>query len=108
MQRDKIAQKSGKTQAAGSFTVDMSTIPNWSYHQVQVDIDGGAAVSAGTLNIDARTPGAENYVNMGSIDMTGASLIAVLKDVCCDSLKFRPVAFDSDRSFSVTVYSRRQ
>ena len=108
MQRDKIVQKSGRTQAAGVFTVDMATILNWSYHQVQVDVDGNAVPAAGTLYIDARTPGANYYVNVGSIDMTGASLIAVIKDVCCDTLWFRPVLFDSGKIFAVTVFSRRQ
>lgn len=106
MKRDLVTTYSSKTQANGRITVDVSAYRSWEYHQFQVEINAETTPSAGTLYIDGRTPGASEYQNIGTIDMTGTYLVAVSSGVCFDSIRIRPVSFDSDKSYNLIIYSK--
>lgn len=106
MKRDLVTTYSDKTQADGRFTVDVSAYRLWEYHQFQVEIEAETTPSAGTLYIDGRTPGAAEYQNIGTIDMTGTELIAVSSGVCFDSIRIRPISFDADKSYNLIIFSK--
>jgi hypothetical protein len=95
---------SGRTQADGPCIVDLSAVQGWAFHQVQVEV--GKTPTAGDLLVLGRTPGANTDKLIGTIDMTGSDLTAVVSGVCFDRIVLNPVLFDSDKTFNVVVYSR--
>jgi len=71
-------------------------------HQIQVKVS--AEPTAGTLGVQIRTPGTDEYWQIGSIDLTDPTNRIVQYVGNADSVRFVPASLDSDKTYSVFGY----
>ena len=92
---------SNKSQGDGAQVLDLSGYERSRTHQVQVDLS--ATPDAGTLDVSIRTPGAEGYISLGTINLVSGPL-SVDFEAYCDSVKFTPANFDAGKTYTVTLF----
>jgi len=93
----------GKTQSDDAFDVDLGIADRFCYHQIQVEVS--ATPSAGSLNVSICSPGATNFVSLGTIDMTGLELVKTFGPCFVGKMRFTPVSFDTGKTYNVIVSS---
>ena len=91
-----------KTQANGAQTFDLTGYERADKHQIQLDVS--ATPSAGTMSVAIRTPGASDYVTLGTIDMVNGPLAAQWVGYA-DSIKLTPASFDADKTYSAYIFT---
>jgi len=91
----------GKDQADGAQTISLAGYERVRVHQVQVDLS--ATPAAGTLDVSIRTPGASDYVSLGTIDLVDGPL-AVVFEGYCDSIRLTPASLADDVTYNAYVF----
>lgn len=96
-----------KTQADGAQVLGNKGFEYLPHHQVQVEVS--AQPSTGTLAVEYKTPGATEYVAASGspIDLMALNKAAAfrLDNVFIEAIRFTPVSFDADKTYSVIVAS---
>lgn len=98
----KTFKVTAKTQADGAQVVSLAGSERAYHHQVQVDVSSVPA--AGTMDVAIRTPGAAEYVSLGTINLV-AGPRAVMFDGYADSIRLTPASFDTGKSYSAFIFS---
>lgn len=93
----------GKAQNDGAFDIDLEIADRFCHHQIQVELS--ATPSAGSLDIAMRSPGAADFVSLGTIDMTGTDLIQTFGPCFVGRFRFTPADFDAGKTYNVIVSS---
>lgn len=96
----------GKKQSDGAFTILLGSKDKACRHQIQVEVS--ATPSAGTLAVEVRSPGAEDFVPLANntFDLTGTELVKVISDYAfIAEIRFTPTSFDADKTYNVIVTS---
>ena len=100
---DKIT---GKTQADGAQIISLGSNDRFREHQLQIEVS--AQPAAGSLAVAVKTPGANVFSHIDSIDLTAITAtngkIWQPKFFACE-IKFTPTGFDADKTYSVIVAS---
>lgn len=98
--------KEAKTQADGAFAIPLGGGDRFCRHQVQVEVEGlpESPPPAGTLDVAVKSPGAREFVNLGSIDMTAPDLLRVFGPVFATEIRFTPADFNGT-AYNVIVTS---
>jgi hypothetical protein len=91
----------GKSQADGAQTIDLTGYERAKIKQVQIDV--ATPPAAGTMDVSIRTPGASGYVSLGSINIVSGPL-AVMFDGYCDSIRLTPSSFDAAKTYNAAVF----
>ena len=91
----------GKTQADGAQTIDLTGYERAEVHQIQ--IDPSATPAAGTMDVSIRTPGGAGYTSLGSIDLVNGPLIVQYTGYA-DSMKLTPSLFDAAKTYNAFVF----
>ena len=78
-------------QADGAQTISLEGADRFREHQIQVEVS--ATPSAGTLTVAFRTPGASEYVDVGTIDLTDSEDYLQYVTGFADSMQFTPASF---------------
>jgi hypothetical protein len=91
----------GKSQADGAQTIDLTGYERAKIKQVQIDV--ATPPTAGTMDVSIRTPGASGYVSLGSINLVTGPL-AVMFDGYCDSIRLTPSSFDAAKTYNAAVF----
>jgi hypothetical protein len=92
---------SGKSQADGAQTIDLTGYERVKVKQVQIDLSSDPA--AGTMDVSIRTPGASDYVSLGTIDLAAGPL-AVIFEGYCDSIRLTPASLDAAVTYNAYVF----
>lgn len=96
---------SARSQADGSIEINMGVEQNFPAHQVQIEVS--AVPASGTLKIEGRLPNATAFEDLGAtIDLVAGPRIVVLEGNF-SHLKFTPVGFDADKTWSGIIKSNR-
>jgi hypothetical protein len=91
------------TQAGGAVDIELKAADRFCYHQVQAQVS--ATASAGTLDVAIRSPGATDFVSVGTITLTGSELLKTFGPAFVAEMRFTPSGFDADKTFDVIVTS---
>jgi len=91
-----------KTQADGSQVITPAD-RSARFHQLQLEVSGPP--SAGTLAVGLKTPGANKYVEVGTIDMTDGEDYLQIFEGFAESIRLAPAGFDAGLTWSAYVYS---
>jgi len=97
----KTLVKAGLAQADGAQVFDLTGWEQTRRHQLQ--IVPSATPTAGTLTVAVRTPGADAYSEIGSIDMTGSELVVDF-DCYADSVQITPASFDAAKTYDAYLF----
>ena len=92
----------GNTQAGGAVKVALGVADLFCHHQVQVEVEG--LPTSGTLDIAIRSPGATEFVSLGTINMTGSELIKTFGPAFVAEMRFTPADFNGE-TYNVIVTS---
>jgi len=93
-----VADKA-QTDGAQTFALE----PGHRVHQIQ--FEPSATPSAGTMTFKIRTPGADEYYEIDSIDLTDITDYMVTITAFADSLIATPTSFDAGKTYSLHVFS---
>jgi len=96
----------GNTQAGGAVKVALGVADLFCHHQVQVEVEGlpTSPPPAGTLDIAIRSPGATEFVSLGTINMTGSELIKTFGPAFVAEMRFTPTGFNGE-TYNVIITS---
>ena len=96
-------KKTGLAQADGAQEFDLSGWEESYHHQIQITVS--ATPTAGTLTVAAKTPGCDEYADIGTIDMTGSDLILIF-DCFAEAIRITPASFDAAKTYGAYLFSR--
>ena len=96
----------GNTQAGGAVDVALGAKDLFCNHQVQVEVEGltGSPSPAGMLDVAIRSPGATEFVSLGTIDMTGSELIKTFGPAFVAEMRLTPTDFNGE-TYNIIVTS---
>lgn len=92
-----------KTQADGAQTVSLGVADRFLEHQIHLSVS--ATPTAGSLDVSIKTPGADGFVSIGSIDMTDSTKYLMQFKGFASEVRFTPSSFDADKTYTVNVCS---
>lgn len=92
-----------RTQAAGAFTVQPGASDHLCLYQVHVEVS--RTPQGGTLHIGARSPGATQFVKIEDRFSITTAGMKTYGPLFLAELRFEPMNFDTDKSFTVIVTS---
>jgi len=90
-----------KTQADSTQTIDLTGLETARIHQIQIDVSSTPA--AGTMDVSIRTPGADDYVSIGTIDLVNGPLVVDFSGYA-DAVRLTPTSLDTGKSYSAYVF----
>ena len=100
------ASVTGKKQADGAQTLELGVYDKFRQHQLQVELS--ATPTGGTLDIAIKTPGANNFVTLSSlqIDLTaGDNQVVHFGPYYASAIKLTPTSLDADKTYSAFLVS---
>ena len=98
----KTFKKLSKTQADGAQVYDVTECLRNPVWQLQVDVS--AVPTAGTMTVEIKTPGADDYVSLGSINLVAGPL-AVRFDAFTTHDRITPVLFDALKTYDAYLFA---